>query len=60
MSPMMAAKAAITRPVPKSHSVASNQRSLPLPQNIRSHRKVGTKNAIGNGISIGWIGWRRY
>src|SRR4051812_33738128 len=52
----MAASAAMTRPAPRSHSVAVIQPELPVLQNTRSHRKVATKNAIGNGMSIGWIG----
>jgi hypothetical protein len=32
------------------------QNELPLRQKARSHTKVATKKAIGNGTSIGWIG----
>ena len=48
--------AAMIRPAPSSHSVASNQREFPVAQKTRSQTNVATKNAIGNGISIGWIG----
>src|SRR5947207_202464 len=54
--PTTAASAAMISPAPSSHSVASNQLAFRVPQKTRSHTKVATKKAIGNGISIGWIG----
>jgi len=45
------------RPAPNSHSVGSNQPGRPVIQNPTSHANVAIKNAIGNGINIGWIGW---
>jgi hypothetical protein len=57
ISPAIAARSAMTMPAPSSHSDAIDQSALPVRQKARSHTSVATKNAMGNGISIGWIGW---
>src|SRR5665213_4423423 len=57
MTPMTAAIAAITRPAPSNQGVAMAQAWLAVCQKTRSQMNVATKNAIGNGTSIGWMGW---
>jgi hypothetical protein len=57
MRPKTAARAAMTRPVPKSQRAAVAQNAFPVRQNAKSQRNAKTKNAIGKGISIGCRGW---
>jgi hypothetical protein len=47
----------MTRPAPKSQSDTEDQNETPVRQNAKSQTKAATKNAIGNGISIGCNGW---
>src|SRR5262245_59243443 len=53
---MMAASAAITRPAPSSHVDAVANAALVVDQKPISQTSAATKNAIGNGMSIGWMG----
>src|SRR5687767_5431289 len=45
------------RPAPSNQRVASAQLEFAVCQNTRSHTNAAMKNAIGNGINIGWTGW---
>ena len=56
IKPMTAASAAITRPAPSNQGVAAAHATFPVCQKTKSETNVPTKNAIGNGISMGWIG----
>src|SRR4051794_29196533 len=51
-----AASAAMIRAAPRSQSEAVLQAGLPVRQKIRSQTNVATRNATGNGISMGWSG----
>src|SRR5207248_3402002 len=46
----------MVRPIPNSDRDAVDQKSLDVIQKARSETRARTKHAIGNGITIGWIG----
>jgi len=53
---MTAASAAMMRPMPNNQSEALAQKSFDVLQNARSETRAKTKQAMGKGMSIGWMG----
>src|SRR5689334_5312963 len=56
MKPKIAASKPMRTPAPTSQIEARAQKGSAVPQNTRSVASTPTRNAIGNGTSIGWIG----
>src|SRR2546421_4565487 len=56
VNPATAATNAVMTAAPRSHIDARAQFAFPVDQKTRSVTKAETRNATGNGISMGWIG----